>query len=95
MNASPYRYRTSECPDCFEGRYERPEGPGYVSCKCDECEGRGEIDASCAECLVIAALNDDGLCEKCTDASTMPVAEFEAKYALAPVERISPTRIAA
>jgi hypothetical protein len=77
---TPFKVRTVDCPDCFMGRYERPEGPGYVSCECDECEGRGELDASCAECLAGLPLNDDGLCERCADACTLPLSAFNEKW---------------
>jgi len=75
MNA--FRYRTVECPDCFEGRYERPEGPGYVSCKCETCEGEGEFPASCGGCDEYdVRLNDEGFCRACVGLVDAPVRDL-------------------
>jgi RecJ-like exonuclease len=75
-----FEFRTVECPDCWEGRYEIPEGPGYVSCICETCDGEGEIDAECADCGERAALDDEGYCRRCFDKSALTVAEFNERY---------------
>jgi RecJ-like exonuclease len=65
---TPFTYRTTDCGSCDGTRH------------CDECEGRGELDASCAECRAGLPLNDDGLCERCADACTLPLSAFNEKW---------------
>lgn len=47
---------------------------------CEECEGLGKVDCACADCGRVVALNDDGLCQRCSDSDTLPIAEFQSKY---------------
>jgi DnaJ-class molecular chaperone len=74
-----YHPRTEDCPDCDGGLvYDY----GYTARTCPTCDGHTEIDSACCECGIIAALNDEGECERCHDANTLPVAEFQEKYGL-------------
>lgn len=68
LNDTGYRFRTVDCPDCDGTRM------------CEECGGIGHVDAACAECLRGEPLNDDGLCEQCTDACTLPIADYNEKW---------------
>lgn len=61
-----FRARTSDCPDCHEGKYESRGRYGYIEHICETCDGLGEVDCACAECNVIRPLNDDGLCRDCS-----------------------------
>lgn len=80
IRSDAFTYRTEDCPDCWEGRYEVPEGPGYVSYRCDTCDGSGEVEAVCDLCGKHEPLNDEGECEKCHDGHELSIAEFNAKY---------------
>jgi hypothetical protein len=63
-----YTWRRELCSECDGTRH------------CDECGGFGKVDAGCAECLRGVPLSDQGLCETCTDACTLPLAEYQAKH---------------
>lgn len=76
-----YVFRQEDCDTCGgQGGITYPEGPGYVTYRCDDCDHTGQVDAACADCLVVKPLDDEGYCEKCADASSLPLAEFAAKH---------------
>lgn len=83
-------FRTASCPDCSgEGRYAVPDAHGFHDEFCEMCDRTGEIDCQCAECGNVVPLDDEGLCERCHDASTLPLVEFDLKYLGEPVaERV-------
>lgn len=82
----------SRCPTCngfgtvTYAVTQVPLGEGYFRDEvCPDCEGMGEVDPCCTGCGQILALNEEGECERCHDASTLPIAEFDAKYGLTEV----------
>jgi RecJ-like exonuclease len=79
-NAMRFTWRTSTCPDCGDGKVTIADCHGFTDVRCDTCDGTAEIDCVCAECGCGLPLNEEGLCEKCEDASTLPVAAFDEKY---------------
>jgi len=90
-----YAYRQVLCPECGgEGTNltiarvsGEPVDSDWAEELCSECDGMREVDASCADCLRILPLNGEGFCEQCTDASTLPIAEYQVKYGLVPTEQ--------
>lgn len=79
-NRLNYSFRTTDCDTCGGHRFVTDIGDdGFVARHCGECE-RGQVDATCADCLVVKPLDDEGFCERCADASSLPLAEFAAKH---------------
>jgi RecJ-like exonuclease len=75
-------WRTSTCPDCGDGKITIADCHGFTDVRCETCDGTAEIDCVCIGCGCGLPLNEEGLCEKCEDASTLPVAAFDEKYGL-------------
>lgn len=88
--AESFLLRTEDCAECggsgesFEvarvsGEYLDAD---LCSERCPYCDGSGEQDAHCIECGKYEALNDDGECAQCHDASVLDLDDFNEKWGL-------------
>jgi hypothetical protein len=71
-----YSFRTAACSECDGNPWF---GIGHGS-RCEGCDGLGEVDCQCCDCGEVTAINDDGQCQRCHDADTLPLVEFQARY---------------
>lgn len=79
-----FTFRTTLCEACDDGYMLDDAGLTAGRCECVN----GETDAACVDCLNVLPLNDEGLCVRCNDSATLPVAAFDAKYLAAGWNRV-------